>query len=71
MVRTQIIELILATDMKGHFETVSRFRVSYVPQSFRLYLPLLLRLVLLLLTVSGTVASCAHPLSMRCWSFTC
>ncbi|OEH75927.1 3 5-cyclic nucleotide phosphodiesterase domain-containing protein [Cyclospora cayetanensis] len=29
MVRTQIIELILATDMKGHFETVSRFRPSH------------------------------------------
>ena len=31
MVRTQIIELILATDMNGHFETVSRFRVSFGP----------------------------------------
>ncbi|XP_026192228.1 uncharacterized protein LOC34621057 [Cyclospora cayetanensis] len=37
MVRTQIIELILATDMKGHFETVSRFRVRRSAPDFDLF----------------------------------
>ncbi|CDJ59771.1 3',5'-cyclic nucleotide phosphodiesterase, putative, partial [Eimeria maxima] len=37
IVRSQIIELILATDMKGHFETVSRFRVRRSAPDFDLY----------------------------------
>ncbi|KAL8445456.1 hypothetical protein Emed_005599 [Eimeria media] len=36
-VRSQIIELILATDMKGHFETVSRFRVRRSAPDFDLF----------------------------------